>query len=480
MNQLVVDENLSAKQLQSEDLVGTMLEHYYGRYGERFEMIESSSPLSKVRSIDPYFMIQVGQLMSKFEKYAKACEAQGSLSDLATLPNVALDVIALTMAQSPITLVAAMQNIPDELGTVYYQEVLAGTTRGNMTAGDVIKSPFSAASKIPQGYAGAGLTEVVGTTQSGVKVYNKTLQAYPIRKNKVQVTLNIGGEILIAKDDGDGKLLGYDIQGTIDYDTGAITVTLASDPASEVGLSITADYSTDFEKSDDIPELNFKLSPKAIAADTFALKTSFGILQNMVMTDRFGTSLEDTMTKNLAAGINLEIMAKAVAKLLSAAVGNVNWNKTLPSGISAFEHYQSFKFAITESESKLVGNAGYGTITGHVAGRDVCGLMKSLPGFVKISENVKFGPHLFGIFEGVPVVRVPSSNMLDPNVCLNYYKTDDPFVAPIIYAVYQPLVSTAAMPNGVNPLRTQKAAAQMSGIDTLIPNLVTKLTITNV
>ena len=54
-----------------------------------------------------------------------------------------------------------------------------------------------------------------------------------------------------------------------------------------------------------------------------------------------------------------------------------------------------------------------------------------------------------------------------------------PFEAPVVYAPYMPLVVTTALPNGINPLLNQKAAAVWAAIESLIPNFVTQLIMTD-
>lgn len=461
----------------NEGEVNEAVDGYYDKYSEAFDVIESKSDVSKIQSIDPYFLYVMGQQLDQFERYSGFCEAAGTASDLGKIPDLALGIVSLFYGSSPISVIAGVQPIFDEIGTVYHRQVIAKTTKGNVTAGDVLTNPLNAPAVDPAGFSGDTVIQDIGPIVALTLSYAGTITNVPLRKYKVSVSADVGGTVLTAKDDGNGKLEGFDLQGTVNYATGAITVDFANDPAAGAGNPINVTYSTDYEGAADIPEVGDQLVPKAIKARTFVLKNSYGMLQSFIMQQRFGKSLDSGSTKTLVGAINNEVVGLAISLLNANAVGNVNFSKTPPSGVGFTEHKQTIKDVMADSEAVMIGNAGRGIINVHVVGRNAAAILKTLPGFVKISESVNIGPHILGSLDGTPVIRVPSSAMLDPDTILNLYKGDN-FDAPLVYSPFMPLVSTAAMPNGVNPLSQQKAVAMMAGVDAMTPNLVTKVTIT--
>jgi len=66
---------------------------------------------------------------------------------------------------------------------------------------------------------------------------------------------------------------------------------------------------------------------------------------------------------------------------------------------------QTFKDALADAESVMLGNAGRGMISSIVAGRDVCAIIGTLPGFVKLSDGSTIGSHIYGTLDGATVVR---------------------------------------------------------------------------
>jgi len=92
------------------------------------------------------------------------------------------------------------------------------------------------------------------------------------------------------------------------------------------------------------------------------------------------------------------------------------------------------------AEVNMLGNAGRGTVSVMVAGRNACSIIGTLPGFVKISDGNMLGAHIYGTLDGVTVVRVPSNAVLDANHVYCMYKGTSPFEAAVAYCPYMPLV----------------------------------------
>ena len=65
---------------------------------------------------------------------------------------------------------------------------------------------------------------------SDKKVFSKTLAYSPVIPGTVTVSATIGAATVTATDDGHGTLSGTGVSGTIDYDTGAISVTYTTAP----------------------------------------------------------------------------------------------------------------------------------------------------------------------------------------------------------------------------------------------------------
>jgi hypothetical protein len=140
---------------------------------------------------------------------------------------------------------------------------------------------------------------------------------------------------------------------------------------------------------------------------------------------------------------------------------------------------QTLKDKIADAEAVLVGNAGRGTISQIVAGRKFAAIMQTLPGFEKLTDGKTLGVHVFGILDGITIIRCPNSDVLAEDKALCVWKGMSPFEAAVVYAPFMPLVVTSTLPMAPNPLQQQKAAAVWAGVDALVPNFVTQMTLLN-
>ena len=368
---------------------------------------------------------------------------------------------------------ASVQPVEEEQGTIYYKDVVAQTTRGGVTAGDVMTTPNEMDPNIYDGYSGDVATQILDTTAAGTLTYSGTVANAPIRKERVKVT--IAGLGLTAVDNGEGQLIGYDLQGTIDYTTGAITVEFRNDPGA--GQDIVVETAQDFEAAPDIPKIIYQMKSKSIMSRVWALKSTVGLEQSYALKRRFGLIAEDEIASDIVSAVNSEMFNTAIKMMNAKAVGNTTFSRAVPSAVAESDHRQSLLYRITEAESVLLGNAGRGTINVMVAGLDACNYLASIPGFTKIADGTDVGPHIYGSFNGITVIRVHNQLILDKDTILCVYKGTRPFDTALVWAPYMPLVVTTALPTGANPLTNQKAAAVWGGLEVLVGNFITKLTI---
>ena len=402
------------------------------------------------------------------------CEEEGSLAALGKIPSIAYDVITVNYGASPLTVLASVQSIEEEQGTVYFKNVIASSTRGSHTPGDNVFNALSTSTPL-ESYAGDTVISSLGNTVAGTQVYNGNLTNTPVRPQKVRIEIPALG--LTAVDvNGDGLLLGYNIQGTINYQTGAYSISLVNDPAGVHPISATT--SVNFEAATDIPRINSKFTSKTMQARLFALKDTVGLAQTYAMRKRFGLIAQDEMTRDLVAAINSELMILAIRLLDKAAMGNTTFSKTAPAAVSAFEHRQSFNFEVANAEAVLLSNAGRGSIKVMVAGLNGASIISTLPGFKKIADGNDIGPHIFGELNGIIIIRVHNTQVLNPDTILCVHRGDSPFDAALVYSPYMPLVTTDSLPTGTNPLVEQKAAAIWAALDVVVGNFVTRITLT--
>lgn len=92
----------------------------------------------------------------------------------------------------------------------------------------------------------AGLTHAItiGTGDGSTTSFTYTAANIPIMPTSVTVTYQIGGSKYMATDDGKGNISGTDCSGTVNYDTGDISLTFSTAPDSDYPILLNYVYYT--------------------------------------------------------------------------------------------------------------------------------------------------------------------------------------------------------------------------------------------
>lgn len=465
---------MNEKKMESmENLVQTNAEKYWDKYADQMHLLEDSQ-LGKLKTLSAFDFYAVGKMLEQWEFVNQnALHEAGSTNTLGVLPKIAYDVITVSYGSSILPLIASVQPIEEERGIVYFENIKFSTTKGSHTAGDVQVNPKTGA-VTPQAYASNSVaSEVVATSVNSTLGYTFTLAQKPIRKQTLKITFS---STIWAQDDAKGNLLGIGLSGSVNYVTGVVTVNFSSNPGA--GTSILADYQINYELASTLPQIEPFMDSTDVMARIYVLKGLVGMFQSFGMKKRFGLAAEEELGKRLVQSINAEIGGDAVRKLVAMAVGNTTWDSTKAANISEWEHRQGMSLYLSELENVLVGNAGRGAISVYVGGRDFCTKISALNGFTKIADPAALGPQVYGTYNGITVIRVNDANIMAASEAVGLYKGTSPWEAPVVYAPYMPLITTDMMPEGTNPLASQRAAASWVALKELVPNFVTKFTVT--
>ena len=471
----------------STEIKESMMKDHAKIYADRYEdymVALEGSVLARVKGgIGPMDVYALGVQLEMWEKYYAMCEEDGNTNLLGKLPSVAMDVITAVQGVSIMPIIASVQPIQEEQGIVYFKNIRAETARGNMAAGERISDPRSLG-KTPQDYSANCIENEVGdTTAAATLVYAFNLANAPIRSESLVITVqddpatyarDVGPESVTTSNIG--ILLGVGLSGTVNYTTGAVSLTFAVQPAQP--KAIYATYQENFELAADIPEIQMYMDSVAVKAKVWALKATIGMLQSYGARQRFGMSLEDDAAADLVAEINKEIGGSAIRKLYTGAVGLNTFSRTPPDpSISFFEHKQLYKDQLANAEATLGLNAGRGNVNVLVAGRTHAALISTLPGFTKISDGTTLGPHVYGTLDGITIIRVLEDAILGAENGVALWKGMSPFEAACVWAPYMPLVVTGTIPVSPNPLGNQRAAAVWAAQENLVPQYATRLNV---
>ena len=454
-------------------------EAYVAKYEEIFDAVSQSPHFSGSRQFSQYDAYALGEQFEMYNNYEMYTKESSSAGDLGTLPNIAVDLIAASYGISVAPLLSSVQTISDVQGLIYFKKLIGGMSRDGVTANDTIVDSFGGIAKSVDLYATEAITdETYGTGDGSTLTFAHTCAGIPVRSN-MPITVKLDDTQIGVFQNG-VFLSSNGATGTIVYSTGVCSIVFKTAPANTKAITIS--YSQDFEAATDIPNLEFQLTTDTITSQVLALKQTLSTIKSFQFNQRFGRLAEDEALNDLA-GAMANIESVNVIKTIKA-LGDTNgsaaitFSKTVPSNISEYEYRQSFRYKLVDADKLINYNSGRGFANRYVAGHGFCAYLASLPKFVRTTENVAVGPHVYGYYDGAPVIRAPLSTGVATDDCYAcYLSPTSPFEAPAVTATYMPVFITSTMQMGVNPLMNQRAIATMKGFKGTIPYFVQKMSL---
>ncbi|GAH72210.1 unnamed protein product, partial [marine sediment metagenome] len=110
-------------------------------------------------------------------------------------------------------------------------------------------------------YDDADITdEKIGTGDGSTLVFTHTALKIPVKKSSVKITYTISTTKYEAPDDGAGVITGTNCSGTIDYETGEISLTFTSAPDDQTEIILNA-TATNKHVISALPEIVHELIP---------------------------------------------------------------------------------------------------------------------------------------------------------------------------------------------------------------------------
>ena len=464
--------------INTQKAVMEKLSKYEKKYKQYFDLYERKSVKATADKVDEWDLAVLGAQLEQFESWKSFQEANGSADDLGVLPRIALDVITAANASSVIPLFASVQPINERKGLVWFKNVVALNTRGNITKGQTLLSATQGRVGLPEGFAGEIVENEVDATGDGnAKDFTFIVKYPPVRLRTVTITVDGQPDTKLI-DDGQGNLIGVGGKGTINYETGEVNVSFDTAPAD--GAAIKSTYATNLEELKELQTIQTQFDSTEITARVFALRTEIGLFKSYEMQKRFNIDPEVVLAQDLVNELTTNISTDVVKKLYLATPQGLTWDRKAPDGVGYMEHLLSFTATLAEAENKILEQSGrIGNNIVYVVGTSVAGILRAMTGFVP-ATNVKstLGTHFYGTLDGRPVIR---STVIPNDEMIVVSKGDDPFSAAVVYAPYMPLFVTDTF-HGMdhNPLNAQKAAAAMAGSKAVVPTLATRIKVLNI
>lgn len=255
-------------------------------------------------------------------------------SSLGTFDKWIFPIIANMSENDVIDQLVALQPMAGPVSQIVYMDIVTGRRKGRTPAGAQMWRALQGA--VDRDDDGDELVQDETGTLSGNA---GNLEWFPIRAGTVTVT--VGSDV--TTDDSNGNIIptGSISGGTVNYATGAITIT---------GVSATASYSITYafnaEGNLNIMDYEMKLSSTPVTAKVMKLKTLWSEEADQNLQAMYNIKAESVLLNALTNALTYQKHRQVIFDLRARAdAGFVVWDAVAPSGVN----YQTHKFSIIDA-----------------------------------------------------------------------------------------------------------------------------------
>lgn len=377
--------------------------------------------------------------------------------------------------------VSVVQAIDRPQAQVYFMNIKAATTKGEITAGDQLigAKVGHASSEAARLYASDHvINELLATGDGKTLVFGPiTVARKPIVAGTVKVTHTQGGVVITdGADDGAGNITGTNIAaGTVNYNTGVISITFTAAPDNGTPILLSS-YRFVVEKDTaGIGGLDLEVVSENVDAMVFPLKLNYTVFAAINLQKIHGMVLADEGMKFATQEIRFAIdqivlkYALAAAQGLGGATTPGTFNATVGSGQEWVWRMHELKRYISKGSANIFAKTLRAAGNVIVAGINVFSIIEQLPEFKSaagIGTKPPAGPYVAGTLGSRLVICNPFFNANDYVIL---FRGDNYLFAGLIFAPYVPLYSTD--PVTLADLTTQRGFMSQAAVKVINPGM---------
>lgn len=349
--------------------------------------------------------------------------------NLGTFDKWIFPVIANMTENDVIDQLVAVQPMAGPNSQIVYMDIVTGRRKGRTPAG----APMWRAQQGAVDRDDDGDERITGE-DGNLSGNGAVLEWFPLRAGTITIT--VGNDTTSDNGNGAFAAVGSISGGTVNYQTGAFTIS---------GVSATAAYSASYvyvsEANSNIQEYELKLSNTPVTAKVVKLKTSWTEEADQNLTAMFNIKMESTVLNALTGALQYQKHRQVIHDLRARAdAGVVEWDAEPPTN----GNYQNHKFTLVdtlETASMLIFSAtnqvcGNWVLTGVQAAT----VLRTLPHFVPKNNSTQMN--------GVTFIGTVGDKKIfvDPHFPVNEFlighKGDQFFSTGYVLAEYQKLYTT--------------------------------------
>lgn len=318
------------------------------------------------------------QILENTSRYIAGMEETSRATNVGNFDRFAFPLIRAVFPNLIAQDLVSVQPMDGPVGLVFFFDLIYGSNKGSIAAGTPM---FSSLTGHPGDdfYSGPEIRDEAIGAGAGAALFAAALAYTPVVPN----TLIITDGTQNVRDNGLGQLVG-DINpagvNTINYNTGAYSVTFAAVVAA--GVAVTADYEFDNEANSQVPEVDFQLTSAPVVAKINKLRTRYSLEAAQNLKALHGLSAETELVVALAQELRFEIDRNVIRDVNSFSQATaVTWPLAPGVGLSWTEHKLSFVDILIRGSNNIFQLTRRGQPNWVVCGLEVSSVIESLPGF---------------------------------------------------------------------------------------------------
>jgi hypothetical protein len=337
--------------------------------------------------------------------------------------------------------IASTQPIRTEKAMIFYYQSVAGGDKGNVTAGDVLISPFRINTDVnfTSQYVDLPVVGAATSYTSGTKVLWGPFVARSLKLESATLTFSTDTAFTgVLNDNGTPIAI---TGGTVTLASGQVTVamTLASAPSRTYKLNYI--YDNKYAPTQ-VPELNANIDSREINALPRTIKTNYSFQAGFGFEAQFGVKLEDKLAEAAMYQLKREADLDFVFEIMNSAPAQVVWNKAAGVANGLYEYHKlSFRDAIVGASNHIfkISKRVRGNVL--LVGPQAQTIVETLPEFVGQNFGSQIGgPSVIGKLKDIKVIAIP--DLQDNDWAVIYKNDQDNLDAGIVFAPYIPVVAT--------------------------------------
>ena len=267
----------------------------------------------------------------------------------------------------------------------------------------------------------------------------------------IKATISVEGAVNFF-DDGNGGFTTDATDtiaaGTIDYVTGAFSITMTLRTFDAVG--VTATYRWDSEGSKLLPEVDVQIISSTVETERRALKVNYSIEAMQDIMAEFGVSLEPNLVSGAAEQVNFEIARQLIHEMWVVAPVDSTFPITGPTEFNQQDHFKDLVFNLNGASNNIWRRTQKGYGNWIIVDEGASSVIESLPAgmFVMAPRPASVhGLHFIGtllgkyrVYKDIHLDKEPGASA-DGNILMGFKGTQF-YEAGLVWSPYQLLYTT--------------------------------------